>query len=496
MGASMQRSERVADGERVRTAVVLAAGLGSRLGPLTWERPKCLVSVSGVPILERLVVTLDEYGIERLVMVTGYKAEMIRDYLGERFGGIAVEYIVSPLFATTNTIYSLWLARGLIDEPFLLVESDVVFDGDLLAPLLQPDRIAVSRQLPWMNGTTVTLDADGHVNALYPPPPGVYVQHCTAPDHFMTVNICSLARDTWGDRRRATRPLRRRRSDRLLSRRRVRGDDRGAGHGSRGRDLPRGPLVRDRHAGRPGRGRARGRGTPADHRRVGAAGARRGTMSQSLSRPPLTGLVRDLPNLCSLAGLAAAVLGIFFALRGVYPAAMMALLWAVVFDWTDGIIARRMSERTADQRAFGAQLDSLIDIVSFSVAPALLLLSVGDFSAWFVPGAFVILAAGAIRLSYFNVFGLLDGSTYRGLSLDNNVLVLALLFVVEPLVPATSFAIAAYVVLLVLAALNLAPFETPKLGGRWYWAVIAYASVMKRDLRVAAAVTDGLRTSS
>ena len=201
-------------------------------------------------------------------------------------------------------------------------------------------------------------------------------------------------------------------------------------------------------------------------------------MSQSLSRPRLTGLVRDLPSLCTLAGLAAAVLGIFFALRGVYPAALMALLWAVVFDWTDGIIARRLSERTSDQRSFGAQLDSLVDIISFSVAPALLLLCVGDFNGWFVPGALVILAAGAIRLSYFNVFGLLDGSTYRGLSLDNDVLALALLFVVEPLVPATSFAIAAYVVLMVLAALNLAPFETPKLGGRWYWAVIAYASAM------------------
>ena len=61
------------------------------------------------------------------------------------------------------------------------------------------ERIAVSRQLPWMSGTTVTLDANGKVRAVYPPPPGVYGQHCTDPDHFMTVNICSLARDTWGE---------------------------------------------------------------------------------------------------------------------------------------------------------------------------------------------------------------------------------------------------------------------------------------------------------
>lgn len=187
---------------------------------------------------------------------------------------------------------------------------------------------------------------------------------------------------------------------------------------------------------------------------------------------------RDLPNLCSLAGLLAALLGLFFAIRGVYPAALTALLWAVVLDWSDGLIARRMKGRTAEQRAFGAQLDSLIDLVSFSVAPALLLLSVGDFRPWFIPGAFVILAAGVLRLSYFNVFGLLDAKTYRGLPLDTDVVVLALLFVFEPLVDATMFAIVIYVALMVLAALNVAPIATPKLGGRWYFAVILYALVL------------------
>ncbi len=187
---------------------------------------------------------------------------------------------------------------------------------------------------------------------------------------------------------------------------------------------------------------------------------------------------RDLPNLCSLAGLLAALLGLYFAIRGVYPAAVIGLLWAVVFDWSDGLIARRVKDRTAERRAFGAQLDSLIDVVSFSVAPAVLLLSVGDFSPWFLPGAFVILATGVIRLSYFNVFGLIGDSTYRGLPLDTNVLVLALLFVFEPLLGQATFAIMFYVALMALAALNVAPIETPKLGGRWYYAVIGYAVVL------------------
>ena len=129
----------------------------------------------------------------------------------------------------------------------------------------------------------------------------------------------------------------------------------------------------------------------------------------------------DLPNLCSLAALLASVVGIYFAIRSIYPAAMISLLWAVVLDWSDGRLARAMKGRTTDQRALGVQLDSLIDLVGFSVAPALLLMRVGNLSPWFVPGAFVVLATGVIRLSYFNVFGPLDDSTYRGLSLDNNI---------------------------------------------------------------------------
>jgi len=125
-------------------------------------------------------------------------------------------------------------------------------------------------------------------------------------------------------------------------------------------------------------------------------------------RPSIVGFVRDLPNICSLAGLFCALLGIYYAIRGVFPAAMIGLLWAVVFDWFDGAIARRLAGRSASQRAFGTQLDSLIDVVSFSVCPAIVLLSYGKLSPWFVPGAFAILSTGVLRLSYFNVFGLVD----------------------------------------------------------------------------------------
>lgn len=184
---------------------------------------------------------------------------------------------------------------------------------------------------------------------------------------------------------------------------------------------------------------------------------------------------RDLPNLISLTGLVSAVLGIYFAIRGVFPAAMIGLVWAVALDWLDGRVARSIPGRTAEQREFGGQMDSLIDVVSFGVAPAVLLMSVGGFHPAFIPGAAIALIAGVIRLSYFNVFGLAEGSTYRGLALDNNVIVLVLVFALHGVVSAGVFTVLLYVMIVALAALNVAPIRTPKMGGRWYYAVIAYA---------------------
>lgn len=192
------------------------------------------------------------------------------------------------------------------------------------------------------------------------------------------------------------------------------------------------------------------------------------------SPPSILSFAKDLPNVCSLAGLLCAVGAIYYALLGNFPAAMIGLIWSVFFDWSDGIIARRLHGRNDKQREFGAQLDSLIDIVSFGICPAIVLLSYGDFSPWFLPGAFVILATGVLRLSYFNVFGLVGESTYMGLALDNNIIVLTFVFVFSGMVGQTVFTVFLYVLLMVLAALNVAPIKTPKFAGRWYYALIAY----------------------
>lgn len=195
-------------------------------------------------------------------------------------------------------------------------------------------------------------------------------------------------------------------------------------------------------------------------------------------QPGMLNFAKDLPNICSLLGLLSAVFGIYFAIEGYFLASVIGVLWAVLFDWFDGIIARKMKGRTKEQGAFGGQLDSMIDIVSFGVLPAILLLSYGNYSLWFLPGSFIIIATSAIRLSYFNVYGLIDSKTYAGLALDNNVLILAFAFLFESFFSHTTFSIMIYSLLMILSALNLSSIPTPKFGGKWIYALIAYVLVL------------------
>ena len=187
---------------------------------------------------------------------------------------------------------------------------------------------------------------------------------------------------------------------------------------------------------------------------------------------------KDLPNICSMFGLLSAVFGIYFAIEGYFIASVIGVLWAVLFDWFDGIIARKMKGRTKEQGVFGGQLDSMIDIVSFGILPAILLLSYGNYNLWFMPGAFIIIATSAIRLSYFNVYGLINSKTYMGFPLDNNVLILAFVFLFESFFSHTTFSIIIYSLLMILSALNLSSIPTPKFGGKWVYVLVAYVLVM------------------
>ena len=177
---------------RISTALLLAAGTGSRLFPLTKSSPKCLTLVNDKSILERLVENLKKQGFKRLVIVTGYKNECIVDFLGSKSGDISIEYIHSPLYRTTNNIYSLWMARNIINEPFVLLESDLVLNTSLLNEMVFPDKMAVAKMEPWLNGTTVSLNKQNQVTKFHKGTTDSYTDI-----RYKTVNIYSFSSSSW-----------------------------------------------------------------------------------------------------------------------------------------------------------------------------------------------------------------------------------------------------------------------------------------------------------
>ncbi|MBV8931909.1 MAG: aminotransferase class I/II-fold pyridoxal phosphate-dependent enzyme, partial [Kutzneria sp.] len=142
-------------------AVVLAAGLGRRTG---LDTAKPLLPVAGRPILARILSNLAAVGVRETVLVVGHRAQDVRDAIGAEFAGIAISYVESDAYLTTNNAYSLWLAREHLDRDLYLVEGDVVFEPTLLDALAAADGAvasAVSAYRPTMNGTVVALDGHG-----------------------------------------------------------------------------------------------------------------------------------------------------------------------------------------------------------------------------------------------------------------------------------------------------------------------------------------------
>ena len=176
----------------ITTALLLAAGEGARLQPLTDNCPKCLTEVRGVPILGRLVSCLLAQGFNRLVVVVGYRDEQIRDYLELHASGLTVHFVDCREYATTNNIYSLWRAREHIREPFVLIESDLVFDSHLLGLMRVRDCIAIVRRQSTMLGTTVSIDNVGRVISFR-----VGADPCAPELGHKTVNLYSLSTATW-----------------------------------------------------------------------------------------------------------------------------------------------------------------------------------------------------------------------------------------------------------------------------------------------------------
>ena len=114
-------------------AIIIAAGRGSRLLPLTLTMPKCLVRVGGRAIIDHQLDAMETAGVAAAVVVGGYRIDQIADHLASRDGGIATTLIFNPFWAISSSIGSVWSARGHLRDGFMLVNGDTVFDPAVIA---------------------------------------------------------------------------------------------------------------------------------------------------------------------------------------------------------------------------------------------------------------------------------------------------------------------------------------------------------------------------
>ncbi|MCQ2073665.1 MAG: aminotransferase class I/II-fold pyridoxal phosphate-dependent enzyme [Bacteroidaceae bacterium] len=178
-------------------AIILAAGMGKRLGELTKSNTKCMIEVNGVPLIDRMLVNLTGLGLSRVVIVVGYEGERLMDYIGHRYDeNLKIEYVVNPIFDRTNNIYSLALAKKQLQEDdTLLLESDLIFEQRMLNLLLDnkyPNLALVAKYETWMDGTMVRIDDDNRIVSFVPKKAFKYSD---VPYYYKTCNIYKFSRE-------------------------------------------------------------------------------------------------------------------------------------------------------------------------------------------------------------------------------------------------------------------------------------------------------------
>jgi CDP-diacylglycerol--serine O-phosphatidyltransferase len=182
----------------------------------------------------------------------------------------------------------------------------------------------------------------------------------------------------------------------------------------------------------------------------------------------------DPANAITSVGLICATSGLFAVLSGHFELGLAAVLWALLADHLDGIVAARTRNRDPDKGKIGKQLDSFTDLLSDAVFPAVLVIELNQHSPASLAIAIVLLGAGALRLSYFNAFGL-TGGCFVGVPLSYDLPLLALLFVLRPWVPTDSFPMLVNASLLVLAILHVTPIKVPRASGAVLAGIVVFS---------------------
>jgi len=177
-------------------AIILAAGMGNRLGKYTKNNTKCMLPINGKTLAERALDALDSAGIRKCIFVVGYKKENVIAFLGTRYKNIEITYVSNDIYDKTNNIYSLYLAKDyLLKDDTLLLESDLIFENRLISDMLadsEPSIAAVARFESWMDGTVVQITENKEIAAFIPKKLFTFNEKDT---YYKTVNIYKFSRD-------------------------------------------------------------------------------------------------------------------------------------------------------------------------------------------------------------------------------------------------------------------------------------------------------------
>lgn len=170
--------------------------MGKRLGDLTKDNTKCMVKVNGVPLIDRLLTQLSRFSLVKVIIVIGYEGKKLRDYIGQEYKGLAIEYIENSIYNTTNNIYSLSLAKQQLQEDdTLLIESDLIFEDSLFDMILNsPDSnvALVDKYETWMDGTMVHLDEENNIVNFVPKKTFKYSD---VGSYYKTVNVYKFSKE-------------------------------------------------------------------------------------------------------------------------------------------------------------------------------------------------------------------------------------------------------------------------------------------------------------
>ena len=178
-------------------AIILAAGMGRRLGEYTKDNTKCMLPVNGVRLIDRTLGQLSKLDLKRVVIVVGYQGQNLIDYIGNRYDDqLKIEFVNNPDYDKTNNIYSLALAKDKLQEDdTLLIESDLIFDDGMFSLLTEnpyPNLALVAKYETWMDGTMVRLDDDNNIVNFVPKAAFDYNE---TDSYYKTVNIYKFSRE-------------------------------------------------------------------------------------------------------------------------------------------------------------------------------------------------------------------------------------------------------------------------------------------------------------